>query len=162
MNFTKDNLTRFSAMVVYFGHAICSITTVTEDQCTLRNPSKSWILVDDAAFEGSYLFFDTDSGNWIRSSKAVGSEKLSPRAGLLNREKGHQNAAGISGALENNKFYMTFPIAENPNRLSNANYYKDLEQYVGMAFNCDTETEGLTSSTLDESIFFGLKMYWKR
>ena len=57
---------------------------------------------------------------------------------------------------------MKYPTASNLNRLSNANYYEDLEQYVGMAFDRDKETEGLTSTILDASVFFGQLMYWKR
>ena len=88
MRFVRDNLTRYAAMVVYFGHAIRNVSNADEEKCLLRNPSKSWVLVSDAALEGCYLYFDTDSGNWIRSGKAVGSNQSTPRAGLLNRGRG--------------------------------------------------------------------------
>ena len=149
-------------MVVYFGHAIRNVSNADEEKCLLRNPSKSWVLVSDATLEGCYFYFDTDSGNWIRSGKAVGSNQSTPRAGLLNRGRGHIEAAKKSDAIENNKFYNLFPTADNPNRMKNAGYFEDLQQFVGMGFDRDKETEGLTSSTTDAGIFFGLEMYWKR
>ena len=41
--------------------------------------------------------------------------------------------------------------------MKNANYYEDLHQFVGIIFDCDWETYGLTYLTPGKAIFFWLK-----
>ena len=148
MEFTRQNLPRFAAMFVLVGHCIRNSHQVLEETCLLRHPTAAWVQAKVAALEGCYLFYDSDAGIWIRSGKAAGSDHSVPRAGIVNRMKGHKEAASKSSVIEkNSRLYLEYPTADNPNRLKSARFFEDLVQYNGIAFDRDSNTDGLTSST---------------
>ena len=96
-------------MIFCFGHVIQNLNAITEVKCLLRFPSKYWLLVKYDSLEGYYILFGGDTGNWIWAGKAIGRDVSTPRTGLLNYKKGHQAALSKSGALDNNKFYHSYP-----------------------------------------------------
>ena len=116
----------------------------------------------DDSLESYYLFFGGDTGNWIRSEKTVRSDQSTPRTGLLNYNKGHQEAATKTGAFNKNRFYLRFPTGDKPNRLSNARYCENLVQYSGLLFIYNEETKGLTSTYEASNIFPWSKIVMKK
>ena len=124
---------------------------VNSQTCLLHPSTRNFIHVSEEALEGCYIFHDQERGTWVRAGKAVGSALSNPRAGLVQREKGHRMAAEKSTPNDKNKFYLTYPTRHNKNRLKKARYYEDLQQFVGMAFDRDKDLSGLTDKN---EIFF--------
>ena len=157
----RSNLNRLSAMLVYFGHAMTDLRRANENTCLL-GPVEAFIRATDALLEGCYTMHDPVESVWIRSGKAVGSASSSPRAGIINRwegQSGHRATAEKVTADQTNKFALCYPTRSNPINLptSRRGFFNDLHQYVGMGFNRDCETSGLTSTDTDgDNIFFGV------
>ena len=160
--FVRSNLNRLSAMLVYFGHAMTDLRRANENTCLLGRV-EAFLRATDVLLEGCYAVYDPIESVWIRSGKAVGSASSSPRAGLLNRwegKSGHRATAGKITADETNKFALCYPTRSNPINLPSTRrgYFDDLELYVGLGFNRDSETAGLTSTDADGgNIFFWSK-----
>ena len=153
--FVRSNLNRLSAMLVYFGHAMTDLRRANENTCLLGRV-EAFLRATDILLEGCYTVYDPIESVWIRSGKAVGSASSSPRAGLLNRwegKSGHRATAGKITADETNKFALCYPTRSNPINLPSTRrgYFDDLELYVGLGFNRDSETAGLTSTDADGS-----------
>ena len=152
LEFTRCNLPRFAAMLVFFGHAMSDPSRATENTCLLRPPTGYFLVMDDAALEGCYVVHDSVEFNWIRSGKACGSNMSTPRAGLLNRwtgDRGHSMKAKTVTANDTNLFAFSYPSWSNPKILKSTRrgYFEDLVLYGGMSFDRDKNTDGLISST---------------
>ena len=125
--------------------------------CFLKNPvgGCSFLVANDAQLEGSYLHYHEEGCAWIRSGKAVGSDTSAPVNGLvLRNEKGHRKKAASSSLIDGRCFYTLFPSQTNKNQLPDKlGYFEDLTLYCGFSFNRSNNTEGLTSTDYDTSIF---------
>mmetsp|Transcript_19333 Transcript_19333/g.23927 ORF Transcript_19333/g.23927 Transcript_19333/m.23927 type:complete len:128 (+) Transcript_19333:331-714(+) len=84
--FTEDNINPFSAMIVFVGHTVRCPSRVTKTESLLRHLTSSFVHTIDEKWEGCYLYYDFEIGEWRRSGKAVGSDTSKPRAGLVNRD----------------------------------------------------------------------------
>mmetsp|Transcript_28531 Transcript_28531/g.65255 ORF Transcript_28531/g.65255 Transcript_28531/m.65255 type:complete len:104 (+) Transcript_28531:187-498(+) len=103
-------------MFVLVGHCIHNSHQVSEEICPLRHPTAPWVQTEDATLLGCYLLYDSEAGIWIRSEKAAGSDHSVPRTGIVNRMKGHKEAASKSSLIKkNSRLYLKYPTANNPN-----------------------------------------------
>ena len=81
--------------------------------------------------EGSYLYYDLNNEEWIRSGKAVGSN-------FSRRHAEHKAEARLKSAgSDNSKFYNSYPsmTVDLPNQGVRKGEFENLEMLVGVGFN---------------------------
>ena len=137
------NLPRVCSAMVYASHIKQNLRSkrVTPSTTLLGNPCTSKQSIFCNAREesyknlhGCYLYYDAESGKWVRSGKAGGNGKTT----FESRDKEHAKAAK---ELRESLFYMTYPDESVDSELMEGNF-QDLNQYCGMGFD-PLEVDGI-------------------
>ena len=141
-----------SAIMALFQHIKVDIGCLDSTQCLLachgtfidaRKPSGK-------KMEGCYLYFDVNTGEWIRSGKAIGSN-------FETRDSEHKKGATSKSRSKTN-FYRTYPARDGGGTIANESgrkgYFESLHQYVGIGIdkNCK-ESQCLTKDMEDGGVF---------
>ena len=151
--FFRNNLNRFSALLVLFDHATSNPWRGGEDISLLKHPSQGkFVEVVNPNLEGSYLHYNLIDCAWIRSGKAVGSDQSEPRASMLNRNSGHIKRSKTSMVSDGNKMYRLYPSRSNPNKRPFQAHFEDLKQFVGLGFDRDRDFKNMSDSNLPENV----------
>ena len=152
--FVRSNLNSFSALLYLFKQGRKS-PVMHPNSCLLRQPNRGGFLVAvDRALEGSYLHWSNEESAWIRSGKAVGSDKSDPINGIVFRnETGHVKKAATASLLDGECFYTQYPSRDNNNQLPDkVGIFEDLTQYCVFSFNRSNNLSGLISTVDDEGL----------
>ena len=121
LTFTRDNINRFAAMISYFGHTVRDARRVNKNESLLRSPTAGFVHTIEEKWEACYLHFDNDAGVLVRSGKsALGSDSSSPRATLLNHQRGHEKMVATCGVIDGTTFYLRHLTSSNSNKLKDA------------------------------------------
>ena len=109
----------------------------------------------DEELEGSYLHYSKEEFRWIRSGKAAGSGMDGTKNGNVKRnEDGHRKAVAKASLLGGECFYTLYPSQSNTNQLpEHRGYFEDLDQYCGLCFKQDENTEPLVSTSAGTGLF---------
>ena len=85
--------------------------------------------------EGSYLYYDPDNGNWIRSGKVVGSSMSNRCIGM--RHKEHQASSNLTTQKDmESLFYMSYPskTASRTSDILRRGVFENLRLFVALGF----------------------------
>lgn len=88
-------------------------------------------LGDLGKLEGSYLYYDSKKGKWIRSGKTSGDGDDACYEGRNNKHE--KNAASLD-EMRGSKFCAYYPIEGVANLGARRGYFDNLVMYVGMAY----------------------------
>jgi hypothetical protein len=161
--FVRMNLSRMAAIMVHFDHIQddleCLVTR--SNKCLLRNASSSankFIPVEDGTtaakeLEGSYLYYDTAGGDWIRSGKVVG------RAFDV-RHKEHRQCSLLKESTSS-KFYTTFPSrdATLDTQQTRQGHFENLRIFCAIGFSNKEPSLSYLREIGPESLFVCNRKY---
>jgi len=100
-DFFKPNVPIMAAIVVLQGHTKMDLTTIGKNDSLLGNQRNFKLCVNDEAhFQGSYLYFDENRQQFVRSGKATGQSF---------QEQHKQHQAGSKLNTTKSKFYLSYP-----------------------------------------------------
>ena len=147
--FVRKNLNQVASLLYFFDHAIKDPYCATKNNCLLKLPIVgSFIDATDEKIEGCYIHNLSETMEWVRSGKAVGSANSNPVAGVVSRNLEHKKRAAKATIVEGKCFYTIFPSENNKEKLpGRRGYFEDLKQFVGMGFRRDENTDGLTCTS---------------
>ena len=130
--FTKDNIPRVAAALVYFDHVKKDLYSANENTTLLVHPDDVFLLVTSSleALEGSYLHYHHEEQVWVRAGKTVSSDMFDPICSLFNRNKTHL-ASAKSINLNNevaSYLYIKLSSRDNSNgsNILRSGYFEDL------------------------------------
>ena len=147
--FVQKNLNQVVSLLYFFDHAIKDPYCATTNTCLLKLPiAGSFVEATDEKIEGCYIHNHSETMEWVRSRKTVGSANSNPVAGVVSRNLEHKKRAAKATIVEGKCFYTIFQSENNKEKLpGRRGYFEDLKQYVGMCFRRDENTEGLTCTS---------------
>ena len=132
MIFARDNLSRFSVIVVLFGHAMKNPSKAKQHTTLIRKTPSNFIEVSNPYLEACYIIYTREECILIWSRKAVGSDKSEPRAGVKQRKGAHDKAAEKTKLSAANKFQASYPSIKNEDKsdVARRGYFEDLDFYL--------------------------------
>lgn len=156
--FVRENMYRFSAILVLLGHVKDNLDGFIggshQRRCLLKSPTQGCfteLLQNSPSMKlrGSYVVFDPKNTAWIRSGKAT-------RA-FESRIKDHLKASSLRD--DSSRFYRSFPSNKcDPQLLAalanqRVGFFEDLQFYCGACFSFDNVVSNSLVDTKDGGIF---------
>jgi hypothetical protein len=148
---SHDNLARVVAAMTYFDHVKPNLHRIHIGRNTtlLASPHSSSSAFMNARVEeigslqGCYLYYDNESGKWVRSGKTGGAN-----GSHKNRNEEHKK----NSKKRSNTFYQWFPDENITSSEGARGTWQGLHQYCGLSFD-RLHTETITSVVDDEGVF---------
>ena len=138
LEWAASNLPVMAALIVLAGHAKKDLSCANLKTSLLAVETMHFMEVTEGDLrqvEGSYLYYSTVDGLWIRSGKVVGSS-TSNRC-IWMRHKEHRVSAMLmtSNDIES-LFYTSYPsnAAANTSDILRRGYFEDLRLFVALGF----------------------------
>jgi hypothetical protein len=140
--------------MVIAGHVSDDLGCADSSACLLKNAlraTETFCKVEEnSVVEGSYLYFDMERCQWVRSGKAVGRS-------LYHRHKEHLKSASLStGSTFDSKFYMSYPCrTATYTDTTRRGFFESLQQYSALAFDRAQHKQSATAlqNTREHSLF---------
>ena len=126
------NFPQVAAIMCLFGQAKSDLSCLDSNQCLLAGINAFLKAKSNptTALEGSYLYWDCNNQEWIRSGKAVGSN-------FNKRHAQHANGSKLTTtASQKSKFYTSYPSkhVQLVDQHARRGKFEDLQMCVGICF----------------------------